>query len=61
MGTVIGLWTPFYGLGAILTHWVSGTLRDSTGVYQHAFVLNAVMAGIGLLLFVLVRKRSKNR
>jgi MFS family permease len=35
MGTVIGAWTPFYGAGAILTHWITGTLRDSTGVYNH--------------------------
>ena len=37
MGTVIGAWTPFYGLGAIAVHWVSGFLRDSTGRYTEAF------------------------
>jgi MFS family permease len=56
MGTVIGAWTPFYGLGAILVHWVSGMLRDSTGTYEYAFVINAVMAALGIVLIYAVRK-----
>jgi sugar phosphate permease len=54
MGTVIGAWTPFYGSGAIAVHWVSGILRDTTGRYDHAFFINAVMAGIGLFLITRV-------
>ncbi|MBI4774502.1 MAG: MFS transporter [Deltaproteobacteria bacterium] len=50
IGTVVGAWTPFYGLGAIVVHWVSGLLRDATGSYQQAFAINAVMAAVGLLL-----------
>ena len=57
MGTVIGAWTPFYGLGAILTHWVTGLLRDATGVYNHAFVINVVMGATAALLFSMVRKK----
>jgi sugar phosphate permease len=57
MGTVIGAWTPFYGLGAILTHWVTGILRDATGVYDHAFVLNILMGAVAVVLMALVRKR----
>ena len=56
MGTVIGAWTPFYGLGAILVHWVTGILRDATGIYSHAFIINATMAAAGLLLMCPVRK-----
>jgi sugar phosphate permease len=56
MGTVIGAWTPFYGLGAISVHWVSGILRDTTGIYDHAFVINCCMAAAGLLLISLVKK-----
>ena len=56
MGTVIGAWTPFYGLGAILVHWVSGMLRDSTGTYEYAFVINAVMAALGIVFICTVRK-----
>jgi sugar phosphate permease len=56
MGTVIGAWTPLYGLGAIATHWITGILRDSTGIYDHSFIINAVMAAIGLVLMAFVRK-----
>lgn len=55
MGTVIGAWTPFYGVGAIVVHWVSGILRDTTGVYDHAFIINAAMALVALLLILLVK------
>ena len=57
MGTVIGAWTPFYGLGAILTHWVTGILRDASGVYNQAFVINIVMGMLAVGLMCLVRKR----
>ncbi len=56
MGTVIGAWTPLYGIGAIATHWITGFLRDSTGVYDHSFIINAVMAALGLVLMAFVRK-----
>jgi sugar phosphate permease len=55
MGTVIGAWTPFYGLGAIFSNWVIGLLRDRTGVYDQAFIINAVMAGVAVALIGLVR------
>ena len=57
MGTVIGAWTPFYGLGAILTHWVTGILRDTAGVYDQAFVINILMGALAVVLMALVRKR----
>jgi nitrate/nitrite transporter NarK len=57
MGTVAGAWTPFYGAGAILTHWVTGRLRDTTGVYDHAFIVCAVMACISVLLMSLVKPK----
>jgi len=49
---------PFYGIGAILSHWVTGLLRDSTGVYNTAFLTNGVMALVGLLLILFVRKNE---
>jgi sugar phosphate permease len=58
MGTVIGAWTPFYGVGAILSHWVTGLLRDQTGVYDYAFILHALMASVSILLIAFVRKRA---
>jgi MFS family permease len=56
MGTVIGAWTPCYGLGAILSHWVTGFLRDTSGIYDHAFVLNAIMAFASVVLVAFLRK-----
>lgn len=58
MGTVIGAWTPFYGLGAILVHWVSGVLRDSTGRYDYSFAINTVMAALAVLLICTVKKNT---
>jgi len=58
MGTVIGAWTPFYGLGAISVHWVSGILRDATGTYAYPFLINVFLAGLSTLLISLVG-RSK--
>lgn len=56
MGTVAGSWTPFYGTGAILTHWVTGGLRDVTGTYDIAFLICAAMAGVSIALIALVRR-----
>jgi len=56
MGSVIGAWTPFYGLGAISVHWISGLLRDHTGNYDYAFILNAVAAAVALGLICFVKK-----
>ncbi|HUT72470.1 MAG TPA: hypothetical protein VMW89_17505 [Desulfatiglandales bacterium] len=58
MGTVIGAWTSFYGLGAIMVHWVTGILRDSTGVYNHAFAIGAAMAAAALILICPVKKQG---
>jgi MFS family permease len=56
MGTVIGAWTPFYGLGAILVHWVCGVLRDSSGAYDQAFLINVLTAGVSVVLMAAVRE-----
>ncbi|MBT8352638.1 MAG: MFS transporter [Deltaproteobacteria bacterium] len=56
MGSVIGAWTPFYGIGAILAHWVGGILRDTTGSYSIAFSINAIMAALGLCIFFALKK-----
>ena len=57
MGTVIGAWTPFYGTGAILTHWITGILRDSTGIYNHSFIISIIMALFGILLMSRVKSK----
>jgi sugar phosphate permease len=58
MGTVIGAWTPFYGVGAITSHWVTGIVRDRTGMYDQAFLINILMALGAILSVAFVRKTS---
>jgi sugar phosphate permease len=58
MGTVAGAWTPFYGSGAILTHWITGMLRDATGGYGQAFIICAVMTAVSVVLMSRVRNKA---
>ncbi len=60
IGTVIGAWTPFYGLGAMASHWLGGMLRDATGRYDEAFALDALLALAAFALFLAVG-RSRPR
>lgn len=58
MATVIGAWTPFYGLGAVSVHWVGGFLADTTGVYTHSFAICVGMSIVAMLLMSRVREVS---
>ena len=58
MGTVVGLWTPFYGIGAVLVHWITGVLRDATGGYNEAFLITAIMGALAVVLMAGVKKRT---
>ena len=59
MGTVIGAWTPFYGIGVILVHWVTGILRDRTGIYDDAFLICMAMALLAILFILPLQKTEK--
>jgi hypothetical protein len=60
MGTVIGAWTPFYGVGAVLVHWVTGILRDRTGIYDYPFMICTGTALFAtLLIFPLKKPRGE--
>jgi MFS family permease len=59
MGTVIGAWTPFYGVGVILVHWVTGILRDRTGIYDYAFFICIVMALLAIVFIFPLKKIEK--
>jgi sugar phosphate permease len=54
-GTVMGVWTLLYGMGALSVHWVNGLLRDTTGRYNEAFLIGALMALTGAVLLFAVR------
>jgi len=56
MGTVIGAWTPFYGLGAILAHFVAGRIRDITQSFQLAFWLAMLFALVAAFLMQRVKR-----
>jgi sugar phosphate permease len=56
MGTVIGAWTPFYGLGAIVAHFVSGRIRDITQSFQLAFWLAILFALVAAFLMQRVKR-----
>lgn len=56
IGTVVGAWTPFYGGGAILANWVTGLLRDITGIYNQGFIIYIITGAISISLMCLVRK-----
>jgi sugar phosphate permease len=56
MGTVIGAWTPFYGLGAILAHFITGRIRDITHSFQVAFYLAVLFALAAAFLMQRVKR-----
>jgi len=55
IGTVIGAWTPFYGLGAISGHFIAGRIRDITHSFQPAFYLAFISALLASFLMLRVR------
>ncbi|MGD9043184.1 MAG: MFS transporter [Desulfobacterales bacterium] len=59
IATVAGAWTPFYGLGAITAHWVTGWIRDTTGTYHLAFAIAAVMALLAILMIRFARQTGR--
>jgi sugar phosphate permease len=61
MGTVIGAWTPFYGLGAVLVHWVTGILRDRTGIYDYPFMICTLTALFAILLIFPLKKPEQKQ
>lgn len=58
IGTVARARTPFYGAGAILTHWITGLLRDVTGVYDQAYIVCAAMAAVSVVLMSPVKRTA---
>lgn len=57
MGTVIGLFTLFYGIGAITINRVAGYIRDMTGSFMIPFTIAAVLALVSAALMALVKRR----
>ncbi len=55
-GTVIGLLTLFYGIGAMVGPIVAGRLADVTGTFQWSFVLSAFVSLVGGLVIGFLKK-----
>ena len=59
IATVAGAWTPFFGLGAITAHWVTGWMRDTIGTYHFAFAVAGLMSFFAMISFGFVRKKDQ--
>ncbi len=57
-GTVVGLWTVNYGIGAMTGSAVAGYVRDVTRTFFWSFTLASLMAGLSVAL-ILVSKLKK--
>jgi sugar phosphate permease len=55
-GTVIGLFTLLYGVGAILGPIIAGRLADVTGTFRWSFGLGALMALTAAMVIGFLRK-----
>lgn len=55
VGTVLGAWTIFYGIGSISGHIIGGFLRDATGSFTAAFIISV----LSVLLAAIIMQRMK--
>jgi MFS family permease len=59
-GTVIGLWTINYGVGAMLSSAVAGYLHDITQTFFWPFMLASFMAGLSIILVFISKLRLRD-
>lgn len=57
-GSVIGLWTLFYGVGATVSPLIAGFIRDSMGSYSPAFMLSVATMVLSVILLLPVGANS---
>ena len=60
IGTVLGAWTPFYGLGGISAHFVGGGIWDITQSYRVAFYLATLSALVASILMLILKRPGEN-
>jgi sugar phosphate permease len=58
VGSVVGIWTPFYGAGLIIAQWLGGYIRDVTGSFLIPFAGAAACAIVAAGLFLAVKRTS---
>ncbi len=55
-GTALGLWTIYYGVGAITSPIVSGFIKDTSGFFLGAFIIGGVACWMSALLVKIAAK-----
>jgi len=53
-GAVLGFWTTFYGMGAVLGPLLGGYVADLLGTFTRSFLMAAASAALGGLFFSLI-------
>ncbi len=58
-GAVLGFWTTFYGLGAILGPLAGGYIADLLGTFTRSFLMAAASAALGGIFFALISAKKQ--
>jgi sugar phosphate permease len=58
-GTIVGLWTVFYGVGGVLAPAVAGYVADKTETFVYSFILSTVFISISSLFMFLTRGNTR--
>jgi sugar phosphate permease len=56
-GTIIGLWTLFYGVGGVVAPVIAGYIADQTETFVYSFILSIVLVSISSLFMFLAKEK----
>jgi sugar phosphate permease len=57
-GTIVGLWTIFYGVGGIIAPTVAGYLADQTETFRHSFVFAMILVSFSSFFMILMKEKN---
>jgi MFS family permease len=60
-GSVLGLWTLFYGIGATASPTIAGYMSESMGSYSPAFTLSAAIMILSVILLLPITSRPRSK
>jgi MFS family permease len=60
-GSVLGLWTLFYGVGATVSPTIAGYMSESMGSYSPAFTLSAAIMILSVILLLPITSRPRSK
>jgi len=58
-GTIVGLWTLFYGLGGVIAPAFAGYLADKTETFVYSFIFSIILVSLSFFFMLLVKDRSR--